>query len=70
MYILFSIIKYIIHNHAAQFNLNFIDYGIRRIKTTVQSSKMNALSQRFVGSVRRDVPDYYVLINEKQIMQI
>ncbi len=28
---------------------------------------MNALAERFVGSVRREASDYYLLISEKQI---
>lgn len=59
-----------IHDHAAQFNLNYIDYGIRGIKTTVQSQNMNALAERFIGSVRREALNYYLLINEKQIKRI
>ena len=29
---------------------------------------MNALAERFIGSVRREALDYYLLISEKQIM--
>ena len=31
---------------------------------------MNALAERFIGSVRREALDYYLLINEKQIINI
>ena len=31
---------------------------------------MNAIAERFVGSVRREVLDFYILINEKQVQQI
>ena len=31
---------------------------------------MNALAERFVGSVRREALDYYLLISEKQIMRL
>ena len=59
-----------IHDHAAQFNINYIDYGIQGIKTTVKAPNMNALAERFVGSVRREALDYYLLISEKQIVNI
>jgi hypothetical protein len=39
--------------------------GINGIKP-----KMNALAERFVGSVHRESLDYYLLINEKQIKRI
>jgi transposase InsO family protein len=61
---------YIIHDHAAQFNINYIDYSIKGIKTTVEAPNMNALAERFIGSVRREALDYYLLISEKQIMRI
>ena len=63
-------VVYLIHDHAAQFNLNYIEYGIRGIKTTVQAPNMNALAERVIGSVRRESLDYYLLINEKQIKRI
>ena len=31
---------------------------------------MNALVERFIGSVRREALDYYLLINEKQIKRL
>jgi transposase InsO family protein len=31
---------------------------------------MNAISERFVGSVRREAVDYYLLISKKQIINI
>ena len=31
---------------------------------------MNALAERFIGSLRREAFDYFLLINEKQITRI
>ena len=56
-----------IHDHAAQFNINYIEYGIKSIRTSVEAPNMNALAERFVGSIRREALDYYLLISEKQI---
>jgi transposase InsO family protein len=63
-------VVYMIHDHAAQFNINYLDYGIKSIKTSVEAPNMNAIAERFVGSVRREALDFYILINEKQVQKI
>jgi transposase InsO family protein len=63
-------VVYMIHDHASQFNINYIEYGIKSIKTSVEAPNMNALAERFVGSIRREALDYYLLISEKQIQRI
>ena len=35
-----------------------------------EAPNMNAIAERFVGSVRQEVLDFYILINEKQIQRI
>ncbi len=61
---------YMIYDNAPQFNLNYFCYGINGIKTSIQAPKMNAIAERFVGSVRREALDYFILIHENQIMKI
>jgi putative transposase len=63
-------VVYMIYDNAAQFKLNFLDYGIEGIRTSVQAPNMNSIAERFVGSVRREAFDYYLLINEKQVKKI
>jgi hypothetical protein len=63
-------VVYMIHDHAAQFNINYIEYGIKSIKTSVEAPNMNAIAERFVGSVRREVLDFYILVNERQVQKV
>jgi len=63
-------VVYMIHDQAAQFKLNYFDYGIKGISTSVKAPIMNAFAERFVSSVRREALDYYLLISAKQIVRI
>ena len=63
-------IVYLIHDNAAQFNLDYLAYGIKEIRTSVEAPNMNAIAERFVGSVRREALDYFLLISEKQVLNI
>jgi putative transposase len=59
-----------IHDNAAQFNLVYLDYGIRSVRTAVKAPNMNAIAERFVGTIRREALDYFLLFGEKQIFKI
>ena len=63
-------VVYMIHDNGSQFKLNFLDYKIEGIRTSVQAPNMNSIAERFVGSVRREALDYYLLVNERQIRKI
>jgi len=63
-------IIYMIYDHAPQFNQNYLSFGINGIKISFQAPKMNAIAERFVGSVRREALDYFILIHENQIMKL
>ena len=63
-------VVYMIHGHAAQFKLNYIVYGIEGIKTSVKAPDMNTLADRFIGLIRWEALDYYLMISEKQIIRI
>ena len=54
------------NDNADQFNLNYYDYGMKGIKTSVKAPNMNALAERFVGSVRRKALDFYLLMSENR----
>ena len=63
-------IVYMIYDNTPQLNLNYLDYSIEGIKISVNAPNMNALAERFIGSVRREALDYYLLFGEKQILRI
>jgi len=63
-------IVYMIHDRSEEFMLNFSDYGIKGIKTSTQAPNMNAIAERFIGSVRREALDYFIILNQKQLENI
>jgi len=52
---------YIIHDNASQFHFNFLHFGLKDIRISVNAPNMNSISERFVGSVRREA------LNKNQI---
>ena len=50
--------------------INYSANCLKGIKISVNAPKMNALAERFVGSVRREALDYYLLISARQVVNI
>jgi hypothetical protein len=61
---------YLIHDNAPQFNLDYLAYGMKGIRTSVNSPNMNAIAERFIGSLLRESLDYFLLISERQVLNI
>ncbi len=63
-------IVYLIRDNAKQFNLNYLDYGIKEIRTSIKAPNMNSIAERFVGSARREALDFFLIFGEKQLLYI
>ena len=59
---------YLVHDGSCEFRyLNYDDFGIEGIKISTNAPNMNAFLRVFIGSVRREVFDWFILFNETQI---
>ena len=63
-------IVYMIHDNGSQFYLDYLSYGIKEVRTSIKASDMNSIAERFVGSVRREALDYFIIINQTQLKNI
>ncbi len=61
---------YMIYDNGSHFYFDLSDYGITPVRTAIKSPNMNAIAERFIGSVRREALDYYLLLKEKQVYTI
>jgi len=61
----------LIHDNAAQFiSIDFSQYNINAVKTSVAAPNMNTYIERLIGSIRREAFDHFLLFSEKQIKKI
>lgn len=61
---------YMIRDRAPEFFIYYENYGIIDICTSVKAPNMNSIAERFVGSVRREALDYYIILNKIQLKNI
>ncbi len=61
---------YMIHDGAGEFGFDLLDYGIKSVKASFKSPNLNSVAERFIGSVRREALDHFLLFNKKQVFGI
>lgn len=61
---------YMIRDRANAFNLDYSQYNIEDICTPVKSPNLNPIAERFVGSVKREALDNFIIFNERQLRNI
>jgi hypothetical protein len=61
---------YLIRDNSRQFDLDFIAYGIKDIRTSVYAPDMNSIAERFIRSVRTEALDNFIIFNEGQLFRI
>ena len=61
---------YLIRDRTGEFWLNYDDYGINGIKISVKAPNMNSIAERFIGSVRREILDYFIITSQIQLYMI
>jgi putative transposase len=63
--------KYLIHDNALQFSMiNYPDYGIVGVNTSVASPNMNAYTERVIGTIRREALDHFLVVSVRQISNL
>lgn len=61
---------YLIHDRSKKLCLNYKDYGIKSIITSIKAPNMNAVTERFIRSIRRECMDWFIIFNEHQLYGI
>jgi transposase InsO family protein len=63
--------KYLIHDNAPQFTMiDYQNYGINGVNTSVAAPNMNAFTERVIGTIRREALDHFLLFSERQTRKV
>jgi transposase InsO family protein len=63
--------KYLIHDNSGEFaHQDYDSLGIISVPTSPESPDMNAHAERFVGSIRREALDSFIIVNYGQLYSI
>ena len=56
---------YMIHDRSPELFLNYEDYNIKEVVISVSSPNMDAIAERFVGSVRREAINWFIIFEAR-----
>ena len=67
-------VKFLIRDRAGQFTGSFdavfTAEGIRILRSPPQAPRANAICERIIGTLRRELPDRLLIINEHHLCQV
>jgi len=62
---------HLIHDRDSSFmNIDYLNYGIKDVATSVEAPNMNSIAERFVRTVRNEALDNFIIINQNQLGKI
>jgi len=62
---------YLIHDRSGEFcSINYKSRNINDITTSYKSPDLNAFAERFIGSIRKEALDWFIIFTEKQLRKI
>jgi len=62
---------HLIHDRDTSFmNIDYLNYGIKNIATSVKAPNMNSIAERFVRTVRNEALDNFIILNQNQLGKI
>ena len=63
--------RFLIFDRDAKFNADVVatmeEYGMRPMRTALRSPWQNGIAERWVGSVRRDLLDHVIVLNQRHL---
>jgi transposase InsO family protein len=66
--------RFLIFDRDAKFNADVVatveDYGMRPMRTALRSPWQNGIAERWVGSVRRDLLDHVIVLNQRHLRRL
>jgi putative transposase len=63
-------VKFLIRDRAGQFTSSFAAEGVRILASPPQAPRANAICERIIGTLRRELLDQLLIVNERHLCQV